>query len=136
MIGVDGVLKQNAFPADDLVERGGRSVSLDRCSLLGDQAHRLLERKAAEIADAEKNRAKCAYALAVVRRVWKIRDDEGKQIYQIFPDPIEKGEERPWNYAHAKLVRADPSITKAKVRLYRDKLIELFSERIAYFESS
>ena len=135
MIGADGVLKPNAFPADELVEKKeGRSVSVDRCSLLGNQAHGLLERKAGEIADAEKNRSKYAYGVAVVRRVRLIRDEGGRQVYEIFPDPIQKDDERPWDHAHAKLVRADASVTKAKARAFRDKLIDLFSERITFFD--
>ena len=133
MINARGEIQSNAFPMDDILGEGGRSLSVDRCRLLGRNYHSLLEQKAGKFAKSGSNRAKHGYCLAVVGHIRAIRGGEGEQLFDVLPDSIEQSPPEPWDCAHAKLIAAKHGFSKSYLRGYRDKLCELFSKRIHRF---
>ena len=128
MVSQEGELKPNAFPMDDLVEANGRSVSVDRCGLLGKDFHQTLAKKAAKFANPDTGRHKHGYCLAIVRRVRAILGASNEQLFEVQADAIAQARPDPWDRAHAKIVRACPSHGKGYLRSHRDKLCTLFSE--------
>ena len=133
MIDATGKIQSNAFPMDDLIEKDGRSLSVDRCNLLGQDPRVLLERKAEKFASADRNRAKHGYCLSVVKGIRSIRGSSGEQLFDVLPDPIEQSPPDPWDNAHGKLTGAAPDFSKSYLRGYRDKLCDLFSQNIRIF---
>ena len=133
MINEKGEIQNAAFPMDDIVQENGRSLSVDRCGLLGKSPHRLLERKADKFAKAGSNRSKHGYCLAIAGQVRSLQGQDNEQLFEIVPDPVAQPNPAPWDRAHAKLVSADPSSRKAYLRGYRDKLIAVFSNNVRLF---
>jgi len=134
MIDADNNLQSSAFPMDEIVEKEGRSISVDRCKVLGPEYHDILDRKATHFAKEGKNRSKHGYALAVTGRIHKIVGKQNEQLFMVSPDKIHKLPPDPWDDAHAKLTRMDPNHNKGYLRSYRDKLCELFSENFVPFQ--
>lgn len=134
MIDDDGKITNAAFSTEELVEQNGRSVSVDRCWLLGEGYYHILKLKAAVLANDEKNRAKYGYATAMASDIRAIIGSDGCPVFDVFPDEIVQPAPDPWDCAHAKLVRARKGLTKGYVRGYRDKLQDLFSKNITLFE--
>ena len=134
MIDDQGRIQKSAFPMSDIVQEKGRSVSVDRCKILGYRFHNLLAQKAGKFADVSKDRAKHGYCLAVAGKIRFIQGASGEQLFDILPDAIKQDRPDPWDCAHAKLVRANPIFSESYLRGYRDRLCELFSEHICLFE--
>lgn len=133
MIDAENRLQKSAFPMGDILEENNRSLSVDRCMILGRSFHDLLARKSRKYADANKGRAEQGYCLAATGHIRSIQGDSKEQLFDVLPDPIERANPDPWDSAHAKLICANPKLTKGYLRGYRDKLCDLFSERIHLF---
>ena len=133
MINKKGELQDFAFPMNDLMEAKGRSISVDRCWLMGKDFHQMLERKAEQFARSDRNRAKHGYCLAVVKRIRSILGTSNEQLFEVRADAIVQANSNLWDHAHAKIVRANPCHTKGYLRGYRDKLSTLFSQDFRRF---
>ena len=133
MVTAQGRLENSAFPVQDLAKTNGRSLSVDRCALLGSDFHQLLDATAQQFADARKGRSKHGYCLATVARIRAIRDQSGGQVFDVVPDPITPSV-NPWDPAHATISLARPEITKSQLRGHRDKLRRLFAEALRPFQ--
>lgn len=119
-----GELEKEAFPVDELIEREGKSVSVDRLGLLPDR--KWIEHKLLTYENPSRGREKWGFALGLVGAVRAISSQDGARVFEVYPDPIEHFPPAPWDRAHAKIVRADSSFTKGFVRGYRDKLVDIF----------
>lgn len=123
-----GELESEAFPVDELIEKDGKSVSVDRLDLLPDRE--CIKHKLITYENPSRGREKWGFALGVVGAVRAITSQDGRRVFEVYPDPIENFPPAPWDRAHAKIVRADSSFTKAFVRGYRDQLIGIFQGQV------
>jgi hypothetical protein len=124
MVDVNGKLSLEAFPTDELVEIDGKSVSVDRESLIQDG---WLVCKLITYERPRSGRAKWGHCKSLVSRVTGITSQDGEQVFSVLEDRITGNfPPNPWDEAHAKIVRAKQSFSKGFVRGYRDKLIEAF----------
>jgi hypothetical protein len=128
MVSEIGILSPEAFPTDELIEKGGKSVSVDRSALL--KVPEQVRCKLVTYERPDKGRAKWGYAESVVQKIEGILDADGRSVFSVFADPLENFPPSPWDHAHAKVVRADASFGKGFVRGYRDKLIEAFQASV------
>ncbi|MCY4207288.1 MAG: hypothetical protein OXD29_04970 [Roseovarius sp.] len=130
MVYADGTPKPNIFPTDELTALNGKNgVSVDRCELLGDPA-RLLRQKADEMANPAAERIPWGYCIGKAEqiRLIAIADNESQQAFKICPDAVASARTpRPWDLAHAIVVKFDNSCTRAQMRGVRDKLMQAFS---------
>jgi len=125
-----GVLEKEAFPADELAEVSGKSVSVDRLNLI--KVPEDIDNKLATFERPEKGRSRWGFTYSGVQAVSNIRSQCGKQVFAVFEDPIENYPPAPWDAAHGKLVRANSSFSKSFVRGYRDKLVEVFQANVTH----
>ena len=128
MVENSGKLKKDAFPAAELAEVNGKSVSVDRAKFLLMPLHIVNKLKTYE--NAQKGRSKWGYCSAISSEISEIRSQGGKQVYCVLIDPIMNHPPAPWDHAHAKIVRADSNFSKGFLRGYRDKLTEVFQRSI------
>lgn len=123
-----GKLENEAFPVDELIEKDGKSVSVDRLPLLPDRG--CIEYKLITYENPFRGREKWGFSSGLVEHIRAIHSQDGKRVFEVYADPIENHPPAPWDPAHAKIVRADASFTKGFVRGYRDKLIEVFQGNV------
>lgn len=123
-----GDLEKEAFPVDELVEKDGKSVSVDRLALLPN--HECISHKLVTYENPSRGREKWGYALGIVESVRAISSQDGVRVFEVYLDPIENFPPAPWDRAHAKIVKADASFTRGFVRGYRDKLVETFQGQV------
>ena len=123
-----GKLEKEAFPVDELVEKNGKSVSVDRLGLLPDC--KWIMHKLVTYENPSRGRARWGFALGCSGCIRSIFSQDGKQVFEVCPDPIKNFPPAPWDKAHAKIVRADVSFTKGFVRGYRDKLVDVFQGNV------
>ncbi len=128
MTSSDGELEKEAFPVDELVEKDGKSVSVDRLALL--PSCECISHKLVTHENPCRGREKWGFALGRAEGVRAISSQDGVRVFEVYPDPIENFPPAPWDRAHAKIVRADASFTKGFVRGYRDKLVEIFQGQV------
>lgn len=119
-----GELEKEAFPVDELIERNGKSVSVDRLLLLPDRE--CIKCKLITYENPPRGREKWGFASGCVEYIRAIHSQDGMRVFEVYADPIENHPPAPWDPAHAKIVRADENFTKGFVRGYRDKLVEVF----------
>ena len=129
MVGDDGILKAEAFPMDELLEKDDKSASLDRSALLADR-DTLLRQKLNELSNPESRRAAWGIGRSVASEVRTIALQDGRQAFEIFEDKLDNDPPKPWDEAHAKLVRSNSEYTRGLIRGCRDKLIDCFSQSI------
>ena len=128
MTSSDGELEKEAFPVDELIEKDGKSVSVDRQELL--PSFECISQKLVTYENPSRGREKWGFALGLVEGVRSISSQHEARVFEVYPDPNENFPPAPWDPAHAKIVRADASFTKGFVRGYRDKLVEVFQGRV------
>ncbi len=129
MVDDSGTLGKEAFPVDELIEKSGKSVSVDELSKLDMPEH--VDNKLETYQNPARDRHRWGFALAVCSQITSIMSQEGLQVYSVLKDPIEGNfPPAPWDHAHAKIIRADSSFGKGFVRGYRDKLTELYQENV------
>lgn len=119
-----GELEKEAFPVDELIEKDGKSVSVDRLNLLPDRD--CIKCKLITYENPFRGREKWGFSSGFVRYIRAIHSQDGMRVFEVYADPIENHPPAPWDPAHAKIVRADASFTRGFVRGYRDKLVEVF----------
>jgi hypothetical protein len=128
MIDGEGKLSSEAFPTDELIENGGKSVSVDQESLI---LQEWLTWKLVTYERPEAGRAKWGHCKSLVATIRGITSPDGQQIFTVLEDRITGNfPPNPWDHAHAKVVRASKDFSKSFVRGYRDKLVEAFEPTI------
>lgn len=129
MVNESGTLGKEAFPVDELIERSGKSVSVDEMSKIQIPSH--VSHKLETYQNPTKGRHRWGYSYAVCHQVESIKAQTGEQVYAVFKDPIKTNfPPAPWDHAHAKIVRAQSEFTKSFIRGYRDQLTELFQQEV------
>jgi hypothetical protein len=128
MTSSSGELENEAFPVDELIEKDGKSLSVDRLAFL--LSHDCIKHKLITFENHSRGREKWGFALGLVGGIRSITSQDGARVFGVHPDPIENFPPAPWDRAHAKIVRADASFTKGFVRGYRDKLVEIFQAQV------
>lgn len=125
MIGDAGVLTVQAFPIDELIESNGKSVSVDRTSLL---TPGMIEDKLVTYENPERGRERWGWCAASVSSIIQIVDQkDNTPVFDVREDQILNNfPPNPWDHAHAKIVRAHAGMTKGFIRGYRDKLLDVF----------
>ena len=129
MVDENGHLKIESFPMDELLEKEGKSASLDRTALLPNPTQNLVE-KLLELENRDKNRSAWGLGKSLASSVRQIELQDGRQAFDVFEDRLVNNPPKVWDNAHAKLTRAKPEFSRSLLRGCRDKLIECFSENI------
>lgn len=129
MVDGSGTLGKEAFPVDELIEKAGKSVSVDEMSQIEIPGH--VSQKLETYQNPLRDRHRWGYAFATCNQIVNIKSQTGEQVYAVFKDPIETNfPPAPWDQAHAKITRASPAFGKGFIRGYRDKLTELYQLQV------
>ncbi|MCY4152157.1 MAG: hypothetical protein OXE94_07980 [Aestuariivita sp.] len=133
MVNADGQLSSAAFPTEELLAvKGKTGASVDRCGLLEDPK-RLLCQKVEEGANPAVGRNPWGYCTGEVGKIRSIgiAGNGSRQALKICPDPVVgNSNPKPWDQAHALILKFDNAYTRSQIRGVRDQLIEAFSCKV------
>jgi len=129
MVDSSGVLGSEAFPTEELIEKNGKSVSVDRLSMINRLD--LIYHKLLTYENPTKGRAKWGHAVASRAQIEAITSQCGKQVFSCCSDPVVGNfPPNPWDAAHAKVTRARAEYSRGFVRGYKDKLCLEFQKSV------